>query len=357
MSFICLGSGAIGSLIGSQLHRAGVRVALVGRGAHLDAIRRRGLYIDVPGDGPPGVFRPARALKVPAFGTVIQAAAAGGPPAVVVLTVKSYDVESAVAELASAALSPPPVVVCLQNGVGSEEIAARFLGPGQVVAGAITLSVDRPSPGRLRLLTNHGGLAMAPHAPAPLSQARPNPSGPSRASATARPLLTTAAWVKTLRAAGFRLRLYERGQAVKWSKLLLNLWANASSAIFDRPPQQVVSEPGLFHMDYLAFREALRVMAAHGIPAVDLPGYPVRLLAALGRALPEGLFRRLLGKRVAGGRGGKMPSLWLDLRSGRGRSEVGYLNGAVVEAGRRVGIPTPANRVLVTTLEDLILGH
>jgi len=319
----------------------------------LDAIRRRGLDIDVPDDHGRGAFRPVRGLKIPAFTTAAQAAAAGGSPAAVILTVKAYDVESVVAGLAAVMPSPPPVVVCLQNGVGSEELAARFFEPEHVIAGAITLSVERPEPGRLRLLTSHGGIALAPHAPAPLPQGRPGPSGPSRGSGATGPGLAGAVWVEALRVAGFRVRLYRSGQAVKWSKLLLNLWANATSAVFDRPPQQVVSEPSLFHVDYLAFREALRVMAVLGIPAVDLPGYPVRLLAALGRALPESLFRLLLGNRVAGGRGGKMPSLWLDLRSGRGRSEVGFLNGAVVEAGRRAGVSTPANRALAVTLEDL----
>jgi 2-dehydropantoate 2-reductase len=58
-------------------------------------------------------------------------------------------------------------------------------------------------------------------------------------------------------------------------------------------------------------------------------------------------------KAVGGGRGGKMPSFHIDLHSGRGKSEVEYLNGAVVRAGEQTGIATPVNRVLTDTLLQL----
>jgi 2-dehydropantoate 2-reductase len=52
-----------------------------------------------------------------------------------------------------------------------------------------------------------------------------------------------------------------------------------------------------------------------------------------------------------------MPSFHIDLHSGRGKSEVGYLNGAVVRAGEKAGIPTPVNRLLTDTLLALTKGE
>lgn len=49
-----------------------------------------------------------------------------------------------------------------------------------------------------------------------------------------------------------------------------------------------------------------------------------------------------------------MPSLHIDLHGGRGKTEVDYLNGAVVRFGLRLGVPTPINRVLNETLLALI---
>jgi 2-dehydropantoate 2-reductase len=51
-----------------------------------------------------------------------------------------------------------------------------------------------------------------------------------------------------------------------------------------------------------------------------------------------------------------MPSFHIDLHSGRGKSEVDYLNGAVVRFGERYGISTPVNRLLNETLLALTEG-
>ncbi len=51
-----------------------------------------------------------------------------------------------------------------------------------------------------------------------------------------------------------------------------------------------------------------------------------------------------------------MPSFHIDLHAGRGKSEVEYLNGAVVRAGKEMGIPTPVNQVLTETLLALTNG-
>ncbi|MCB0158315.1 MAG: hypothetical protein KDD83_09310, partial [Caldilineaceae bacterium] len=50
----------------------------------------------------------------------------------------------------------------------------------------------------------------------------------------------------------------------------------------------------------------------------------------------------------------KMPSLHIDLHSGKGKSEVGWLNGAVVRAGEEAGVATPVNRVLTEVLTELV---
>ena len=123
------------------------------------------------------------------------------------------------------------------------------------------------------------------------------------------------------------------------------------------PPGEIFAHPGLYRLEIAQLRETLRVMAAMGIRAVDLPGTPVRLLAFAVKALPLSVSRPLLGKAVGGGRGGKMPSFHIDLHAGRGKSEVEYLNGAVAREGRRAGVSTPVNRLLTETLMALTGGE
>jgi 2-dehydropantoate 2-reductase len=103
-------------------------------------------------------------------------------------------------------------------------------------------------------------------------------------------------------------------------------------------------------------REALAVMASLRIRVVDLPGAPVRALA-LGTKIPEFLARPLMKNSIGAGRGGKMPSFHIDLFSGRGKSEVDWLNGAVVRYGRKMGVKTPVNEVLTKTLLSLTNGE
>jgi 2-dehydropantoate 2-reductase len=62
------------------------------------------------------------------------------------------------------------------------------------------------------------------------------------------------------------------------------------------------------------------------------------------------LSKPFLSRAAGAGRGAKMPSFHIDLHSGRGRSEVEYLHGAVVRAGEKFNVPTPVNRVLTETL-------
>jgi 2-dehydropantoate 2-reductase len=80
-------------------------------------------------------------------------------------------------------------------------------------------------------------------------------------------------------------------------------------------------------------KECLAVMKSMGLEVVDLPGTPVGLLA-FATKLPLWLSKPFLSKAAGSGRGGKMPSFHIDLYSGRGKSEIEYLHGAVVREGK-----------------------
>jgi len=159
------------------------------------------------------------------------------------------------------------------------------------------------------------------------------------------------AYAALFRQAGFRTDLYEDFRAMKWSKLLLNLFTNAESAILEIPPAAIIDDPRLYAIERAAFREARRVMGGLGLRPVTLPGYPVPLLQAAALA-PAALVRPILRRYVRRSRGQAMPSLWGDLQRGKTHSEVEVLNGAVVREGAWLGIPTPVNAVLT----DVVLG-
>jgi 2-dehydropantoate 2-reductase len=161
------------------------------------------------------------------------------------------------------------------------------------------------------------------------------------------------ALVEVFNAAGLNARLYNSAQGMKWSKMITNLLANATSAILDMTPLEVFNNPDLCHLEILQIQETLRVMKAMKVPVVDLPGTPVRSLVAGIRLLPEFLSRPLLARALGSARGAKMPSFHIDLYAQRGKSEVDFLNGAVVRFGDRYEVPTPVNRALTWVLSGL----
>ena len=238
-----------------------------------------------------------------------------------IVAVKAYATLGAVETLRRAAVGAHAVVMTPQNGVGNEEILAAAFGADRVCSGALTVPVEIIDDGTI-VAANRGGLALAP-------------LGSDRFAAIVEAFGKTA--LTTTLVADYR--------ALKWSKLALNIIANASCAILDVLPERLVAYRDVFALEIEAIREVRAVMRALGLRPLDLPRYPVRaLFAATG--LPTMLARGLLARRIAGARGAKPPSLLLDVRSGRGRTEIDALNGAVGRAAATLGVAAPVNTTL-----------
>ncbi|HEX9091682.1 MAG TPA: ketopantoate reductase C-terminal domain-containing protein [Anaerolineales bacterium] len=168
------------------------------------------------------------------------------------------------------------------------------------------------------------------------------------------PLSNTLA--QALTESGLNAHLISSAAGMKWSKMLTNLLANASSAILDMTPSEILRHLKLYELEIAQLREAIRVMQAHHIPIIDLPGVQVKYFTWIVKNIPPMVSRLLLASVAGGGRGQKMPSFHIDLHSGRGNSEVDYLNGAVVRFGRQASIPAPVNQWLTQTLTALVQG-
>ncbi len=327
MRVIVVGGGAVGGFLGARLALAGNEVALVGRPWLVDAVRARGLRLIEPRE---------ECLVHQGLNVVssIAEAAAFGPFDLALLTVKTYDVDTATRQMQESDLGHPPVL-CLQNGIGSEERLSQAFGTDRVIAASLTQPASVLEPGTVRLVKEHGGLALAP----------------VMREANVGHVATS------LREAGLRVRLYRDYRAIKWSKLPLNMLGNTIPAILNMPPGEVYAHIGLLRLEIAAMRELMAVTRALGIRIVDLPGYPVRPLMWALRHLPAPLLVPLLRRLVGGGRKGRTPSLQQGLTQGRTVSEVADLNGAVVRYGERVGVATPANRLLTETLEAIYAGR
>lgn len=332
MKILVFGAGAIGSLVGGKLAIAGAEVTLVGRPAWAKVVQAQGVALREGGTV-------LTVQNMSAVGSLTDAFTPGAPPYdVAIFTVKSYDTEQALTELQQAAAlagAPLPSLLSLQNGVGNENAMAALVGAERVIAGTITTPVSVVSPGVIQVEKPNHVIGLSPWQ-----------------GASCAPLTDELA--RQLTSSGFTIKRYTHAAGMKWTKLLMNMMANATSAILDEAPAQLMADPALVDLEIDAWREALAVMQRARIPALNLGKYPFRLLGPLIRYAPKTLLRPLLAAQVGGARGDKMPSLQLDLSQNKGHSEVKWLNGAVAAMGQTLGIPTPVNQLLTDTLLSLV---
>jgi 2-dehydropantoate 2-reductase len=247
-----------------------------------------------------------------------------------IVAVRSFHTESAIATLRRAIRNPgSTAVVTPQNGVGNEEKLAAAFGAENVIAAALTVPVGLDKNGRAEA-AGGGGIVFAP-------------VGKTNAHN----------WLlAAFGATGMPVSAAVDYRSLKWSKLALNVIANASCAILNVLPERLVHLDDVFSLEVRAIREVRAVMKALGVAAIDLPRYPVRALQSVA-SLPTPVARYVLAKRIAGARGRKPPSLLLDLRAAKNRTEVDVLNGAVARAARTAGVPAPVNTVFARVVSDI----
>ncbi len=135
MRFAILGSGAVGGYFGAKLARAGQDVTFIARGAHLEAIRKKGLAIQSASLGDFVVHASAES-DTSRIGIVD----------VVIVAVKAYDNATALPML-KPLVGDSTVVLTLQNGVDSTDDVAAVVGEGHVLGGTTYVATALEAPG------------------------------------------------------------------------------------------------------------------------------------------------------------------------------------------------------------------
>jgi 2-dehydropantoate 2-reductase len=326
MRIAVLGSGAIGSVVGGMLTKAGIDVTLVDQWpAHVDAMKTHGLRLS----GTCGEHAIAvRALHLHELQSV------GEPFDAIFLAVKSYDTEWA-AQLAAGYLREPDgVVVDFQNGVNDERVAG-VVGRARTLGCVIVISAGMYEPGHaIRTDTTSVGFKIGE------LDGRDTP----RAQALAKILSSVAPTHVTTNLWGER-----------WSKLAVNCMGNALAGLSGLGSAEIRLEPGPRRIAIQLGAESVRVGRALGHEIEPLIGIAAQRIvdAAEGRGLAEvEADLAAEAKRRTGGR----PSLLQDVMKRR-RTEIDFLNGYVVAQGRTVGVPTPFNEAIVAAVHAHGVGR
>jgi 2-dehydropantoate 2-reductase len=304
MRYIIYGAGAVGCLIGGKLFMNGSDVVLIGRGAHLEAVRRDGLKLKHP--------NPDATETLPVTAVAHPSEVGFREGDVVLLTVKSQDTVAALDDLRLAADDAIPVI-CAQNGVENERMALRrFLN---VYGMLLIMPAEHLQPGLVETtawpMTGVCDLGRYPRGTDALAEA-------------------VAA---ELAGAGFAAMAQSEIMRFKYSKLHQNM-INTLQAIL--PPD---AEADDITKQLRAETEAC--FAAAGIDWAPTAEMMARFRG--GGPPPAGI-------GSSGWRGG---SMWQSIARGVGNSEVDYICGEIALLGRQYGIPTPANEAVQIEVDRL----
>ena len=285
MRWAVMGAGAVGCYYGGMLARAGHEVVLIGRAAHVDAVRREGLRLQAQ------TFDERVQMRADT-----EAAAVAGAD-VVLCCVKSPDTEDAARAL-QPHLAPGALVLSLQNGVDNAERLRAVLAQ-EVLPAVVYVATEMAGPGHVR---HHG-----------------------RGELVIGPSARSAALADVFGAAGVPVQVSDNVAGALWAKLILNCAYNALSAIARQPYGPLVQGVGVAAVMRDVVDEGLAVARAEG---VTLPGDMHEAVRGLAGTMPA-----------------QLSSTAQDLLRGK-PTEIDHLNGLVVRRGEARGVATPVNRAL-----------
>lgn len=287
---IVLGAGAVGSYYGALLSRKN-DVLLVGRRPHIEAINSRGLILSGEVEG---VFKVRGATEISEV----------PDGSLLLLTTKAHDSERAVASIRDR-LGEGVVILVLQNGLGNEEVVRRVVGErAEVIRGLVTSGIEFREPGRIfvrkvgETILGRGG----------------------REEEIAR----------IFNECGLETRLSEDMPREIWRKLVMNCVINPLTALL-RVPDNEVAADSLRDLRRRIVEECVAVARAEGV------NLDMGVLEELEGVIPS--YRNF-------------SSMCQDIMRGK-RTEIDFLNGKVVELGRRHGIETPVNEAMVSLIRFL----
>jgi 2-dehydropantoate 2-reductase len=303
MRIAIVGSGGVGGYFGGRLAAAGADVTFLARGAHLEAMRARGLRIDSPKGN----------LHLPRVKAESDPALVGAVD-VAFFAVKLYDTDGALAMLPPL-LGPGTLVIGFQNGVETVGTLTRAVGAAHTAGGVSYVSAVIAEPGVIKhTAMDHLIFGMPDGSRSPQLEALLEACRPAGFQSTLSTDITVDIWTKFVRLSVF----------------------SGMTAVTRGSIGVIVNDPELLEMLRAAVRETMAVAHAKGIAVPHTIDDDV---TAAYKALPPQAKASMLE----------------DLERGR-RIELPWLSGAVVRLGREAGVATPIHAFITTVLKPYVNG-
>ncbi len=303
MKIAVMGAGGIGGCYGGLLAQAGNDVTLIARGAHLAAIKEKGLQL----------IQPEADFTVAVAATDDPSQV--GPVDLVIFSVKAHQNSKAV-PLIEPLIGEDTTILTIQNGVESADELGQDYGAERVLPGSAYLLSNITSPGVIKQLSLVPRVAF----------------GESNGDRSQRAVAIRNSFCE----ANIEAELSDDISKALWSKLLYNSPANGMASAARLSPRDLIEYPHGAAMFRSAIQEVANVGTAYGIP--------------FGQDDVQGAMD-LITARPMGARG----SMQADLEAGR-PLELEAIVGSVGRIGRKVNVPTPVFDMLYTLLLPHIDG-
>jgi 2-dehydropantoate 2-reductase len=320
-----LGAGAIGSSVGADLTRTGYDVCLIDQWpSHVEAMKANGLRVIMSDDE----------LHTPVRGHhVCDLASLNEQFDIVLLAAKSYDTRW-MAELIKPHLKSDGFVVGLQNGMNDEAIAS-IVGRERTVGCVVELSAEVFTPGVVQRNTTRATTWFG--------------LGELDGEATAR-----VRELQQMMSCTAKISVTDNITGAKWTKLVNSSMILSVFGMLGLQSWEATDIPEVFKLCIAVGRETMAVGAALGYRMEPIFGFTAEELMGSTDETVEKLLRAVLGHLGPNAR--RARGVVLQDYVKRRRTEVEGLTGVVVEKGRQMNVPTPANAAIAHVNDRIRIG-
>jgi 2-dehydropantoate 2-reductase len=303
MRVAVMAAGALGAYFGGRLAEAGHEVHFIARGAHGEAIKKSGLKVESPvGDI---LIKPANVTDDPKKVGVVD---------IVLFAVKLWDTEKS-GELCKPFMNKDTRLLSMLNGIDSVDRLTPILGGDVVCAAPTRISAVISAPG---VIAHKGTFANF-----------------RCGFLDGREDARLKSLVDEMRAAKVEATFSTSIRKSLWEKFVFLVGVSGATASTRQPMGPILADPDTRALFENLMRETETVGVKSGVPV-------------------EGEVEKLM--QVANSMGANIKASMLeDLERGN-RLELDWLQGKVVELGKKLGVPVPANEYVYKVLKLLRNG-
>ncbi|MBD3227011.1 MAG: 2-dehydropantoate 2-reductase [Candidatus Lokiarchaeota archaeon] len=299
MKISIMGAGAIGSLFGGYLKNAGQDVTLIGRDWNIEPIKERGLEL-IPHNSDKKLTIRINATTDPNELEYQE---------LIILTVKAYDTKRALKDMKPIVEDDYTRILCLQNGYGTENIAADLYSKAQVLRGT-TSNGAQIKPG-LVIHTGQGDT----HIGRLVSSTKVDDI------------------IEIFNSTKLKAKFVENINKIVWNKVLVNVAINPFGALTNLKNGQLLEHSNIVECMKIAVSEGIEVLKSHGLK--------LNKQKSIQKAIK-------VAERTADNKN----SMLQDIEKGK-RTEIKYINGAISELSKEKNIETPMNDLLTALIKGL----